>query len=263
MPTLLNVQTSARSSIAAAMVLAVFGATAHAQNFFDEFSSNNDSGYVRSQPLSPFGAGGSFTYSNGGYRIQGPASPAPAQLGVQRLAISPSGVSVTDFSMSIDIIDWNTANLTGIGLFARVRESGLGTTDGYYAHLNIGGSTPSQLVIDRIDNEAPAGVAFSGALSVDQGQDYRLTFSGVGGSLSLSLFSLSDLLTPIASLNGVDNTYATGTVAFGTTGLFNLDTGLFSNAPVDATFDNFRVVPTPGAAAILGFGGLLAARRRR
>lgn len=252
-----------RSSAAATMLLAALGTSAHAQNFFDDFSSNDDSAYQRFQPLSAFGAGGTFTFSNGGYRIQGPASPAPSQLGVQRLAAGPIGVAVTDFSMSVDIIDWNTANFTAIGLFARTRQLGLGTTDGYFVHLNIGGSAPAQLVIDRIDNEAASSVSLGSLLTLGQGEDYRLTFTGVGDQLSASLFSLNDLATPLATLSGVDATYASGGVGFGTTGLVNLTTGQFLNNPLDATFDNFRVVPTPGAAAVLGLGGLAAARRRR
>ncbi len=35
------------------------------------------------------------------------------------------------------------------------------------------------------------------------------------------------------------------------------------NADYSATFDNLTLVPTPASAAILGFGGLAAARRRR
>jgi hypothetical protein len=252
-----------RSSATAVMLLAVLGTSAHAQNFFDDFNANDDSAYQRFQPLSAFGAGGTFTFSNGGYRIQGPASPAPVQLGVQRLAAAPVGVAVTDFSMSVDIIDWNTSNLTGIGLFARTRQLGLGTTDGYYVHLNIGGGSSAQLIIDRIDNEVTSLITLGGVLNLSQSEDYRLTFTGVGDQFSASLFSLNDLTTPLSTLSGVDATYSSGGVGFGTTALLNLNTGQFINNPLDATFDNFRVVPTPGAAAILGLGGLLVARRRR
>jgi hypothetical protein len=252
-----------RPSATAVLLLAAFGTSAHAQNFFDDFSSNDDSAYQRYQPLSAFGAGGTFTFSNGGYRIQGPASPAPLQLGVQRLAAVPVGVAVTDFSMSVDIIDWNTANLTGIGLFARTRQPGLGTTDGYYVHLNIGGGSSAQLAIERLDNEVASVVSLGSLLPLGQGEDYRLTFTGVGDQFSVSLFSLNDLATPLASLSGVDATYDSGGVAFGTTALLNLNAGQFLNNPLDATFDNFRVVPTPGAAAVLGLAGLIAVRRRR
>ena len=41
-------------------------------------------------------------------------------------------------------------------------------------------------------------------------------------------------------------------------GLYNYDTEF-----ADVHFNNFSVIPAPGAAALLGLGGLLAARRRR
>jgi len=46
----------------------------------------------------------------------------------------------------------------------------------------------------------------------------------------------------------------------------NIAAGQFSTfitTPDSVVSDTFRVVPTPGAAAIIGFGGLAAARRRR
>ncbi len=247
----------------ATFLVCAAGSTVHAQNFFDDFSSGNDSAYQRFQPLAPFGAGGTFTFSNGGYRIQGPASPAPLQLGVQRLALVPSGVEVADFRMSVDIIDWNTSTYTAIGLFARTREVGLGTTDGYYAHINIGGDSGVQLAVDRVDNEVASPLLLSSVLNVSQGDDYRLVFTGVGTQFSASFFSLGDLATPLATLTGSDGAYSNGGVAFGTTGIVGVTTGLPINNPLDATFDNFRVVPAPGAVALMGLGSFLVARRRR
>jgi hypothetical protein len=102
--------------------------------------------------------------------------------------------------------------------------------------------------------------------------------SGGPGTLVWGDFDLSGTLTPLA-----DSTAATRLgrsfdtmiaghdheqgYAFSTPGLYDVtfiawdSNGIYADsAPVTVRFD---VVPAPGAAAVLGLGGLLAARRRR
>src|SRR2546430_9566807 len=50
----------------------------------DNFDDGNDGGWTRYDPLAPFGAPATFSFPNGGYRIQAPASPDPVVLGTGR-----------------------------------------------------------------------------------------------------------------------------------------------------------------------------------
>lgn len=249
---------------AAACLLAT--APAHAQNVFDDFDDGNDNGWTRYQPLSAFGFGGTYSFPSGAYRMQAAASPNPAALGVQRVGSLLTGVAVTDFSASVDITGWNDASTTGIGIFARLQQVGLGTTDGYYLHVNLGGAGTPEIVLDRLTNEAASlpSPAAAPLPAIGQGTALRLTLEGIGSQLVGRVFRLSDLGTPLATISYNDaNPYASGAIGIGTTGLIASSTGIPINSPLDATFDNFRLVPAPGAAALLGLAGLVASRRRR
>jgi len=50
----------------------------------DYFDSGTDTGWTHLEPSAAFGAPGTFSFPNGGYRIQASASPDPLNLGPGR-----------------------------------------------------------------------------------------------------------------------------------------------------------------------------------
>ena len=59
-------------------------ARAAAAGQFDDFNSGQDADWTHYEPLAGFGAGGSYSFPNEGYRIVAAISPAPAALGPAR-----------------------------------------------------------------------------------------------------------------------------------------------------------------------------------
>ena len=102
---------------------------------------------------------------------------------------------------------------------------------------------------------------------VDPTHDFRLVFTIDGSSLRGDLYNLTlDPLNPFQSISVIDNAPAAIT-GVGLAGLLtnpnppDINTPTFG--PADVTFDNFRVVPAPGALAVISMAGVLISRRRR
>jgi hypothetical protein len=238
-----------------AFITLLSAAPARADFFFsDDFNDGNDAGWTRYDVLAPFGAGGTYSFPSGGYRIQAPPSPNPALLGVGRAGALRSDFTLADFQVSVDLVDWNNSLDQALHVAARIGQAGLGTTDAYLLHYN---TASNNLVLDRIDNEFPAPILASAPVTLDPSQDYRLVFTGIGSSLVGQVFSLSDLDTPLATVSATDATYSEGFVGVLGSGIINdLSTGATTNSPVDVTFDNFRAaaVPEPASLVLLGMG---------
>ena len=235
-----------------ALVLASTAALAQTDNF-----SGGDSAWTHYSPLTSFGAGGTFTADSSGYHITAPASPAPAQLGPSRVGAFRTDFTYSDFTVSADITAWNPADNNAIGLVARIGNPGLGTTTGYLFAM-----FPSSGVIalNRLDNEN--AVALSGSLApINVGVGYRLVFSGVAGNLTGSLYSLSNLTTPIATATASDTHYSSGFAGVFSSG--SIPSGVGS--AVDVTFANYSAAPEPSTWALLGLGtiGLVVAAGKR
>ena len=121
---------------------------------------------------------------------------------------------------------------------------GLGQSTGYvfnYNTIQTPGMPGGELQLNRIIGEQPRTTAVA-ALSLSPSRTYRMVLTGFGSYLAGRVYDLSDLSTPLASVDVIDSTYPSGFV-----GLFNysraagLDqTNATSNA--DSTFDNFSVV---------------------
>jgi hypothetical protein len=227
----------------------------------DNFNDGNDTGWTRYAPLDPAPTPDtSYTFPDGGYRINTPPSPSPATLGPGRAGSFRPDANYSQFYASIDVVNWNDALDQAFGLLTRVTDPGAGTTKGYAFTYSTQG--PS-IDISRVTGEVPAGVK-SMALTtpLDPAQDYRFVFTGEGTVLTGSVYTLGDLNTPIATITGADATYASGI-----TGLVVFDNTSATAPQVggDATFDNFAagVVPEPGSAAMLLVVGAWALRRRR
>src|SRR6266550_5865553 len=116
----------------------------------DDFNSGNDNGWTRYDPLAPFGGGATFSFPDGGYRIQAPSSPDVNALGGARAAALHTDVTYTNFAVSVDLVDWDDSLGQSFGALARIRNSGRGTADGYAFFYFPGSHTAA---INRIDNE--------------------------------------------------------------------------------------------------------------
>jgi hypothetical protein len=236
----------------AALVLATGAAFAQTDDF-----TGGDSAWTHYSPLTPFGAGGTFTANSSGYHITAPASPAPGQLGPSRVGAFQTSFSYSDFTVSADVTSWNPADNNAIGLVARVGTPGLGSTSGYlFAMFPSSG----QIAINRLDNENASPL--SGSLAaINTGVGYRLVFTGVGSTLTGSLYSLGNLATPIATATTTDSRYGSGFSGVFASG--SIPTGVGS--PVDVTFGHYSAAPEPSTWALLGLGaaGLLVAARKR
>lgn len=221
----------------------------------DDFNDGDDAGWTRYDPLAGFGAGGTFRFPDGGYRIQAPPSPLPGVLGPGRAGSARLDATFVDFRASVDLVAWDNGLEQSFGLVGRVREIGLGTSDGYALHYNtVSTRFPGSgvLVLERIDNEVPNPLVVAVApLALDPNLDYRLVLMGSGPVLIGQAFPLTDLVTPLASVLMIDGTYQTGV-----TGLLVSDTLGGPNGAADATFDNFRAqaVPEPSTWGPLGLG---------
>ncbi len=199
--------------------------------------------------------------------MQGAASPDPAGLGVQRVLSTRNRVGAaipTPFTLGIDVLDWNPAFRNSIGIFTNLQEIGVGTTDGYFTHVDVGGAGPSLLAFDRIvDDQLTARTAIEiPALTPDH--DYSLVIAPTFVFSWVMLYDRADLANPIAYFPLVDPEPLPfeGALGFGVTGVI-VEPGVYVNSPVDATFDNFVALPAPGAVSLVGVAAMFRAQRRR
>ena len=219
----------------------------------DDFNDGNDQGWTHFDPLAPFAAGGTFTVPAGAYRIQAPPSPDQGALGPGRAGSLRFDATYADFFISVDVVDWVDTADQAFGLLSRIRETGLGTTDGYgFLYVPV----DRNFEMERFDNEVDTRIGAIIDLTLDPARDYRITFAGTGSSLTGEVFDLADLATPLISLTATDATYTNGVA-----GLIVADAssgGVMS----DATFDNYySTVPEPGSLVLVIAGSFLISRR--
>lgn len=233
---------------------------ANAQFLSDDFDDGDDAGWTRYEPLAPLGAGGTFSFPTGGYRLQAAPSPDPATVGPGRTGAFRSQ-TYTDFFVAADIVAWDDSLGQGFGVGARISNLGLGSTDGY-----IFVYTPASdfFTIQRLDNE---GLSLADgctclSLELNPANDYRFEFSGTGSQLAGRVFDLTNLSTPLVTIAADDATYSEGV-----SGLFAGASTAAPTGPADATFDNFVAnVPEPTTLVLFALGGFTltnAGRRRR
>lgn len=258
-----------RSAALAALVLLGVGASAHAQNVFDDFSSGNDNAWTRSDATGNFaGVPATFSVTNGAYRLQQPAyNPA---FGTVPIGSFRADSFAASSQLSVDVPDWNDATNNVIALSARLSQPTASTFQFYMLSFfpTSGAGTPanpaSNLRIDRWNPDFSVTniTAFSSNAfpRVSNTDVYRMVFTLEGTSLLGQLYNISGASPVlITSVQAIDSGPSSLSIGVGGIGLYANGTA----GPADATFDNFRVVPAPGAAAMLGLAGLFAARRRR
>src|SRR5436190_12136740 len=101
----------------------------------DNFNDGNDTAnpaWTHYEPLSGFGAGGTWTFPGGNsYHLQAlTPSPDPGTLGPARVASILTNV-YSKFYISVDVLDWDDNLDQAFGILARLENIGLGTTTGY------------------------------------------------------------------------------------------------------------------------------------
>lgn len=213
----------------------VFGTGVGWGEIRDDFNDGDDVGWTRLVPLGELGGTSTFSFPGGEtYRIQAGASPNPSAFGQSRVGSFREDASFSAFRVAVDLVDTGGGLEQDLGILARVRSPGLQTLDGYAATLD---TDESRIYLSRIDNEQP-DVLGSEEVILPTDEAFRLVFHGYRDRFLVEVFALSDLLTPLAILEGQDEGYDEGMV------------GLFGNAGqpsgrVDGTFDRFVVDDRP------------------
>jgi hypothetical protein len=213
----------------------------HAQFFqSDDFNDGNDTqpapGWFRYDPLAMFGLTATYTFPNGGYRLQTPyvtgQQANPGRAGTVRPEV------YSDFYVSVDVVSWDDTLPQSFGLLARINTPGLQSTTGYAFTWDRGNPTnpaAGDVDISRITGEAPSRVSVTGsdAIHFEPGKTYRMVFIGRGATLEGRVYELPDTTTPKITVVGSDPTYPSGQngmVVFDNSG---------GRAFTDATFDNY------------------------
>jgi hypothetical protein len=203
----------------------------------DDFNDGNDTGWTHYDPLGAAGAGpqATFTFPNGGYRIHATRNPAiPALAGAARAGSTRENVTYTNFYIYVDLITWDsTVNPDhAIGLLARIRNPGLGTTDGYAFTYQV---ADTDISISRLTGEAPDDLPGSSQNFVlDTNKQYRFVFIGKGSAFEGRIYELPNTTTPVITTFGSDPAYESGTA-----GLVVADLSGSASGSSDATFDNY------------------------
>src|SRR5947207_1366060 len=93
---------------------------------------------------------------------------------------------------------------------ARLREVGLGTTDGYLFLYDT--NATNNLNIYRVDNEGVTSLGRTSVPALNPATGYRFTFQGTGGTFVGQVFTLSNPTVPIATATNAtaDTTYTSG-----------------------------------------------------
>ncbi|MBE0542855.1 MAG: hypothetical protein IH623_16000 [Verrucomicrobia bacterium] len=227
---------------------------------FDNFNDGNDTTpkWNRYDPIGGVTAApATFSFPNGGYRIQAPAPQVP-DAGQARAGSFLDGLELGDFYISADLIDFDDTVRQAFGLAARINTPGLGTTGGYLFSWEPGGGTlpgteNGDLDISRLENELPTGQIETepSGLHLERGKSYRFVFTGKGFELEGLVYELPDTSNPIKRLPAVDplELYPTGQV-----GLIVSSQGSTTIAG-DATYDNFLATTAEPRLSVALSGG--------
>jgi len=209
----------------------------------DDFNDGNDAGWTRYDPLAGFGLAATYSFPNGGYRLQTTYLTGQAQNPGR--AGSVLGGNFSDFYAAVDVVNWNNSLPQSFGLLGRIGALGLQQTTGYaftWDRGNPSSATGGDVDISRITGEAPTGLALStltnayasgDAFQMTNGNTYRFVFIGRGQQLEGRIYQHPDLVNPKIAVLATDGTYTSGRnglVVFDNSGGVN---------QTDATYDNW------------------------
>jgi len=118
-----------------------------------------------------------------------------------------TNVTYTDFYIAVDVVGWDDSLDQAFGILARVREPGLGTTDGYALSYQTGNPGNPGLQISVITNEVPSMAQPTnnniGTVRLSPTNTYRLVFLGRGTNLEGRVYLASDLSHPLENLSAI------------------------------------------------------------
>ncbi len=215
----------------------------------DDFNDGNDTGWTRFAPLNPFG-GTAFSNNGGSYQISCQPSPDPVSYGPSRAAGLRQDRSYDNFCVMVDILDWNPAENSALGILARVQSGpGQGNVNGYAFTWQ---SKDNDVQISRITGEQAADISGNPKVTLTPGQSYRMVFTGVDYRLEGRIYHHGDLTTPIIVATAQDSTYEGGTC-----GLLIFS---YENTRCSGTFDNYFAndgTPPPIQATLAENGGMV------
>jgi hypothetical protein len=253
--------TMLRRFLPATVFALVFSVTlpARAGRFFFDFNNQSDAGLTRYNPLAASAQGGTFSFpqlspGNFGYELMQAGVPANNPTGPARMGSSVTGQTFSTVAQAVDVVNFDPSLGQAFGLGTRVQNIGLGTTSGYalaYTTPSGEGTPNGEFTFSRVTNEVATDIGAVADLTLQAGRSYRIMLQAVGSSLTGQLFDLSDLTTPLATVNAMDSTYATGGA-----GVIVAAPLPGSTSGIDVTFDNLLVqsVPEPSSLALTVIG---------
>ncbi len=195
----------------------------------DDFNDGNDAGWTHYEPLKAFGAGGTYSAAGGIYRLSAAPSPAPADLGVQRIGSLRKEKTYTRVRVQTEITGWRDDINQAFGLIGRAESIGLGTTTGYtYNYNSISGFHQ----INLVQNEQPIRQVNESPFRLNPAHRYRMVFQLADTLLLGQLYSVTNLTVPLHSVVGSDDNSTSGV-----SGVFAF--ALAADGPLDAKFDNY------------------------
>ncbi len=163
-----------RSTVATTIVLLSSPGAATAQT--DDFDDGNDAGWVRFEPLAPFG-GTTIGVSDGKYFLTCQSSPNAPEFGPARCGALLPEVYQT-FLVMVDINDFDPADDTSAGILARIQPgAGPGNVNGYSFTYQ---AKDKDVQLSRIVNEQPTALGSLPHVALEAGRNYRIVFFGEG-----------------------------------------------------------------------------------
>jgi hypothetical protein len=215
----------------------------------DNFNGGNDKFWVHGNPVAAFGGTTTYSFPGGppdkGYRLQCTSAPSlPFPYGTARtFSYRPNVFS--NFFVAVDLVTWDNSLDQALVILARgsgLNDSiapgfppGFGTSSGYVCNYDPNqfgaGSGFGQFQINRVTGENPTTIAAAN-ITLTPGRSYRMTFTGVGTTLTAALYDLADESTPLVTISADDATYTAGV-----TGLISYSR---DNTVTDVTYDNFE-----------------------
>jgi hypothetical protein len=266
--------------------------TANAQLLYsDDFNTGTDANWTRWAPP-PATATFSFpTVAGGGLGYEMAAAPGTSSFfTTARVGSYVTGLSVSDFSVSADLVNWTGTDEMQMGVMGRVQSpiDNAGAFPGCYAlvyinRFSVRGNGTDQLRLyefapgaatflsDGLGNQGQFGVVAGGSAAPHPGGQYELILSGTGNTFRGQIKDLStgQFLT-FNDGNGnltdyIHGTDASSAYSSGSAGVLTIPNTLVPG--VDTTFDNFSVsaIPEPSSIALtmLGLAAFWSVRRQR
>jgi hypothetical protein len=219
-----------------------FGLQSEATAQVDTFNDGNDMGWVHAEPIAQYGGTTTYSFPAGpfgkGYRLQCTSSSELeefcGQCGTARVFTYKPTV-FQNFLVMVDIVNWDNNLNQALVLLARGSglSPGVGTASGYVCNYDpnqLGVGSGGQFQINRVTGENPITIAAAN-ITLIPGRLYRMVFVGVGTRLTAALYDLSNLSTPLVTIQADDATYSQGV-----SGLVSYSR---DGTVTDVTYDNY------------------------